>query len=123
MAVTDAQHLLAVILVAPALAPQLGGLDGRHQQFLRARRVLLFAHDALDVLQHAKARRQPGVDAGRGLPHQAGTQHQPVRGDLRFGGCLLQGRDQAAGQAHRVGIRLVAGGGPYKAAVCPASHW
>ena len=28
--VADAQHLLAVILIAPALAPQLGGLDGRH---------------------------------------------------------------------------------------------
>ena len=57
MPVTDPQHLLAVIFVASALAPQLGRLDRRHQHFLRAGRVLLLAHDALDVLQYAKAQR------------------------------------------------------------------
>ena len=103
MAVTDAQHLLAVILVPAALTPQLRGLDRGHQHFLRAGRVLLLAHDAFDVLQHAIAERQPGVDAGRGLPHQTGTQHQPMRGDLRLGGRLLHGRDEAARQAHREG--------------------
>ena len=46
VAVLDAQHLLAVGLVAPALAPQIGRLDGRHQQFDRAGAVLLLAHDA-----------------------------------------------------------------------------
>ena len=94
--VPDAQHLLAVVVVAPALAPQLGRLDRRHQHFLRAGRVLFLAHDALDVAQHAITERQPGIDAGRGLPHQAGAQHQSVRGDLRFGRRLLHGRDEAA---------------------------
>ena len=99
--ILDAQHLLAVVVIAPALAPQLGRLDRRHQHFLRAGRVLLLAHDALDVAQHAVAERQPGIDAGRGLPHQAGAQHQPVRGDLRLGRRLLHGGNEAAGEAHR----------------------
>ncbi len=110
VAVGDAQHLLAVIVVAPALAPQLGGLDGRHQAFLRPRRVLLGAHDALDVAQDAVAQGQPGVDAGRGLPHQPGAQHQPMRGDLRLGGNFLQGGNQAVRQTH-MGSRL-RGDGP-----------
>ena len=46
MAVPDAQHLLAVVLVAPAFAPQIGRLDRRHQQLDRAGAVLLLAHDA-----------------------------------------------------------------------------
>jgi hypothetical protein len=57
MAVADPQHLLAVSIVAPALAPQLGGLDGRHQQFDCARAVLFFADDGADLLQDAKAER------------------------------------------------------------------
>ena len=73
-----AQHLGAIGVVAPTLAPQIGRLDGRHQHFLRPRGVLLLAHDALDVLQDAKAQRQPGIDAGAGLPDQPRTQHQAM---------------------------------------------
>ena len=99
--VADAQHLRAVGVVAAAAAPQLGRLHGGHQQLLGADRVLLLAHHLCDAPQHAQARRQPGIDAGRGLAHQPGTEHQPVRGDLRLGRGLLQGRQEAAGQAHR----------------------
>ena len=45
VAILDAQHLLAVGLVASALAPQVGRLDGRHQQLDGAGAVLLLAHD------------------------------------------------------------------------------
>ena len=55
VAVLDAQHFLAVGLVAAALAPQIGGLDGRHQELDRAGAVLLLAHDGADLLQHAEA--------------------------------------------------------------------
>ena len=34
--------------------------------------------------QHAVAQRQPGIDAGRGLPDHARAQHQPVADDLRL---------------------------------------
>ncbi len=112
VAIPDAQHLLAVVLVAAAFAPQLRGLDRRHQHFLRARRVLLFPHDAFDVLQHAKAERQPGVDSGRGLPHQAGAQHQAMRRDLRFRRGLLQRGDQAMREAHSTIVQVTGGADP-----------
>ena len=54
VAVADAQHLLAVIVIAPALAPQLGGLDRRHQDFLGTGAVLLLADDRLDLFQDAQ---------------------------------------------------------------------
>ncbi len=56
VAILDAQHFLAIGLVAAALAPQIGGLDGRHQKLDRAGAVLLLAHDGADLLQHPKAR-------------------------------------------------------------------
>ena len=105
VAVLEAQHLGAVGVVAAALAPQIGRLDGRHQHFLRARGVLLLAHDALDVAQHAQAERQPGIDAGAGLADQAGAQHQAVRHDLRLGRILLQGRQEILAHAHAIGVR------------------
>src|SRR5881397_3054932 len=37
----------------------------------RAGAVLFLANDLLDLLQHPKAQRQPGVDAGRFLPHHS----------------------------------------------------
>ncbi len=107
MPIADAQHLLAVVLVAAAFAPELRRLDGRHQHFLRTGGVLLLAHDAFDVLQHAKTKRQPGIDTSRGLPDQAGAQHQPVRGNLRLGRRFLHRWNEAARQAHGRDIRMV----------------
>ena len=101
VAVLDAQHLLAVGLVAPALAPQVGRLDGRHQQFDGAGAVLLLAHDLLDLLQHPQAERQKGINAGRLLPHHAGAQHQPVGDDFGLLRGLAQDRQEKAGQAHQ----------------------
>ena len=73
MAILNAQHLRTVGIVAPGLAPKIGKLQRRHQEFDGAGAVLLLAHDLLDLLQHAKPERQPGVDAGRLLPQHAGT--------------------------------------------------
>src|SRR6266545_1405873 len=95
-----AQHFRPVGVVAAALAPQVGRLDGRHQDFLGTRAVLLLAHDALDVLQHAEAQGQPGIDAGRGLADQAGAQHQTVRDDLRLCRVFLHGRQKVLTHPH-----------------------
>ena len=100
MAVGDAQHLLAVIIIAPALAPQIGRLDGRHQELDSAGPVLLLADDLLDLVEDFQTERQPGVDARRLLLDHAGTQHQLVRHDLRVGGGFFQNRQEKAGQAH-----------------------
>ena len=102
VAVLDAQHLRTVVVVARALAPQIGGLDGRHEHFLAARRVLLLAHDLLDLLEHAEPERQPRIDAGAGLADHAGPQHQAVGYDLCLGRSLLQRRQEILGEAHGV---------------------
>ena len=90
VAIGDAQHFRAVGVVAPALAPQVGRLERRHQQFDGAGTVLFLAHDAFDLAQHAQAERQPGVDAGGGLADQAGAEHQLVADDLGVGRTLLE---------------------------------
>ena len=108
--VLDAQHLLAVGLVAPALAPEVGRLDRRHQDLDRAGAVLLLADDAADLVEHAQAERQPGVDAGRLLADQAGAQHQPVRDDLGLLRRLAQDRQEVAAETHRkLSIRAASG--------------
>ena len=76
VAVVDAQHLLAVGLIAAALAPQIRRLDGRHQQFDGAGAVLLLAHDPAHLVEDAQPQRQEGVNAGRLLADHAGAQHQ-----------------------------------------------
>ena len=102
VAIADAQHLGAICVVTPALAPEIGELQRRHQQLDRAGAIHLLAHDALDVLQHREAERQPRIDAGRFLADHAGAQHQPVRDDLRLGRRFLQ---HAAGNIGRGRIR------------------
>ena len=101
--VADAQHLLAVIVVAPGFAPEVGRLDGRHQDLDRAGAVLLLADDGADLVQHPDAERQPGVAARRLLPDHAGAQHQPVRDDLRLLRRLLQNRQEITGKTHWTG--------------------
>ena len=98
--VLDAQHLLAIGVVAVALAPQIGRLDGRHQKFDGAGAVLLLAHDGADLLQHAEAERQEGINAGGLLADHAGAQHQPVRDDLGLARRFAQDGQEIAGQAH-----------------------
>ena len=98
--VADAQHLLAVIVVASGFAPEVGRLDGRHQNLDRARAVLLLADDGADLVQHPDAERQPGVAARRLLPDHAGAQHEAMRDDLRLLGRLLEDRQEIAGKTH-----------------------
>ncbi len=100
VAVADAQHLRTIGVVAAAFAPEIGELQRRHQQFQRAGAVLFLADDLLDLLQHPKAERQPGVDAGRLLPHHARAQHQPMRDDLRLFRILFQDRQEETRQSH-----------------------
>ena len=100
--VLDPQHLLAVGIVATTLAPEVGGLNCRHQNFNRAGAVLLLAHDLANFLQHANAERQEGIDARGLLPHHASAQHQPVRDDFGLFRRLTQNRQEITGQAHGI---------------------
>ena len=100
VAIGDTQHFGAVGVVAATLAPEVGELQRRHQQFKRAGAVLLFADDLLDLLQDAQAERQPGIDAGGFLPDHAGAQHQAMRYDLRFLRILLEDGKKETRQSH-----------------------
>ena len=110
MAILDAQHFRAVGVVASALAPKIGKLQRGHQELDGTRAVLLLAHDLLDLLEHAKAERQPGVDPGGLLADEARAQHEPVRDDLRFLRGLAQNGQEVAGKAHERFGRIVSFG-------------
>ena len=98
--ILDAQHFLAIRIVAAGFAPEVGRLDGGHQQFDRAGAVLLLLDDALHLHQNLVAQRQPGIEAGGLLADHAGTQHQAVRDDFSFLGNVAQHRQKVARQAH-----------------------
>ena len=106
LAVGDAQHLLAVIIIATAFAPQIGRLQGRHQHFHRTGAILFLAHDLLDLLQDFPAQRQPGVDPGALLADHAGAQHQLMRDNLGIRRGFFQDGQEKSGQAHRYQSRL-----------------
>ncbi len=89
-AVLEPQQLFSILAPPAGLIPQLGRLDHRHQQFLRAGAVHLFADDILDLADHAEAQRKVGVDAGRDLADHPGADHQPVADDLGLARLLAQ---------------------------------
>ncbi len=92
VAILDAQQLLAVVLPAPALLPELGGDHGRHQDLLRPGAVHLLADDVLDPAHGAQPERQEVVDAARDLADHAGAHQQLVADDLGVGGVLAERR-------------------------------
>ena len=98
--ILDAQHFRAIGVVAPALAPKIGKLQGGHQQLDRARTVLLLANDLLDFFEHPKTERQPSVNAGGLLANEACAQHEAVGDHLRLLGRLTQDRQEVMRQAH-----------------------
>ena len=54
--VLDAQHLLAIGVVAARFPPEIGRLDRRHQKLDGAGAVLLLADDGIDLVQHLQTR-------------------------------------------------------------------
>ncbi len=82
-AVLEAEHVRAHHVPAARRAPQLGGLEDRRDDLLRARAVHLLADDLLDLLQRAHAERQVGVETARNLAHQARAHEQAVRINFR----------------------------------------
>ncbi len=98
-----AQHLWAVSVVAAGLAPEIGELQGRHEQLDRPGPVHLLTDDLRDLLQHPEAERQPGIDARRLLPDHACAQHQPVRDDLGLFRIFAENGQEIAGKTHKGG--------------------
>ena len=82
VAVADAQQLLAVLLPAPGLEPELGGLDRRHRELDGAGGVHLATDDRHQLLEAAPAGRQVGVDPRGELLDHPGAHHELVGDDL-----------------------------------------
>ena len=110
-AVLEPDHLVADLVVAPALLPQLGGMHDRHLHLLAADPVDLLADDLLHPLRHAKAERQQRVQPGAQLADVPGAQQQPMRRHLRLGRIVAKRGEEQVGQAHRgriaAGVRPV----------------
>ena len=104
LAVLDAQHFLAIGVIAAAFLPEFGGLQRRHQELDGAGAVLLLADDGIHLVQNALTQRQPGIDALGLLLDHARTQHEAVRDDLGFLGVFLEDGQEEAGKAH-IGFR------------------
>ena len=100
MAIFNAQHFLAIGIIAAAFAPQVGRLDRGHEQLHRTRAVLLFLDDLLHLHQNLVAQRQPGIEAGGLLADHAGAQHQAMRDDFGFLGYVAQHWQKVTRQAH-----------------------
>ena len=98
VAVAETKELGPVLVPAAALAPQLGGNDGRHQDLLGAGAVHLLAHDRLDAAHGAQPEGQEVVDAACHLPDHTGANHEAVARDLGVGRILAQRRGEHPGE-------------------------
>ena len=101
LAVLEAEELLAHLVPAPRLTPDLRRVDDRHEQLLAADGVHLVADDAGDLLHHAPAGGQEHIHAGRELAHQAGAHHELVADGLGPGRILLDRGQQHLAEAHK----------------------
>src|SRR2546428_494091 len=102
VAVLEPQELASVLLPAPALPPELGRDDRRHQDLLLAGTVHFISHDIFEATHGAEPERQEIVDAARHLSHHARAHEQLVAHHLGVGRILPQRRDEEAGEARRL---------------------
>ena len=104
--VLEADQLRPDLEVAPALLPDLRGMDDGHLHLLPTDRVDLLADDLLDPVADPLAERQQRVDPGPELAQVAGAQQQPMRRHLGLAGIVAQGREEQLAESH--GLRRIA---------------
>ncbi len=80
------KHRIAESLDTPGLLPDLARIERRKMQFHSTYGVHLFADNLHDLFPDAVAQRQQRIDAGRKPANHAGTKHELMTGDDRFGG-------------------------------------
>jgi hypothetical protein len=113
-AVLEAGHLGADQVVTAGLAPDVGGVDDRHQHLLPPDGVHLLADDGLDLPDDAPAHREEAEDAGAKRADETGPEHEGVADQLDVGGGLADGAAELVRHAHGgsalgVGIGRAAG--------------
>ena len=101
-AVLETEHARTHRLPAAARLPELGRLEDRHHDFLRARLVQLFAHDLRHLVERTHAERQVGEEAAGDLLHERGAHEQLVRIDFRIPRVFTEGLNHQLGPLHRL---------------------
>ena len=99
-AILELEHVGTHRLPAPRGLPQLGGLENRHEQFLRARAVHLLAHDRLDLAQRPHAEGQEREQPGGRLFDDRRPDKQLVRVDFSVPRVFPEGLDHHLGPLH-----------------------
>ena len=121
-AIVEATHLRTDLVIAPRLAPEVGGVHDWHQHLLRTDRVHLFTNDLGDAHVDAHAEREERVDSRTERSNVPSTEQEAMRRHLRVGGVLPEGRKEEFAHAHGVnptrargsrsgGVRVRLGGG------------
>ena len=88
----------------PAFAPEIRGLQRRHQHRDMPGADLFFVHDVFQLAQYLEAQRQPRIDPRARLPDHARAQHQAMARDLGIGGRFLENGQEVSAEAH-LGLR------------------
>src|SRR5476651_1426098 len=101
MATLDPQQLLAVEAPAARFDPELGRLNGGHEQLDCTGPVHLLPHDRLHLFYGAKTERPGGVDSGSHFADHAGAHHQLLADDVGICRNVPQGVAEVSSPAHR----------------------
>ena len=106
MPVSEAQQLLAVVLPAAGLLPEVSRLHHGHEQLLKACSVHLFAHDARHFFQNPEPQGQVNIKARGQTAHHAGAQKKLVADHLSIGRAF-HGQTQQAALQKRGGLCVI----------------
>ena len=99
-AVGEARHLVADLVPAPRLLPQVRGVHHRHRHLRAADRVHLLAHEVLELSSGPLAEGEEGEDAGPELVDEARAEEEGVAGELGARGGLAEGAPEGVRHAH-----------------------
>ena len=100
MAVLNAQQLRTHLLKAAGFLPQLSRLHHRHGDFNGTGTVHFFAHDGLDLADHAQTHGHVVVDASTQLFDHASPRHELVADHFGIGRSFFEGGDEKLGCFH-----------------------
>ncbi|CAB4955071.1 unannotated protein [freshwater metagenome] len=90
LAVLQAKQVVAVFGPATGYLKRFAWQKGREEDFLSAGIGHFFANDLLDLSLHGKAKRQPGVNTGRGTANVARAKQKLVALYLSLGRVFAQ---------------------------------
>ena len=101
MAVLEANKLFSVGVPAPGFLPELGGVQGRQENFLGAGAAKLLPAYLLDLALRPDAKGQQGIYARCKPADHRRPHHQAMTHHLSFGGRFLEGGEKCLAETHQ----------------------